>query len=143
MYECFSILNMMTPFPYSIDIEKPITEARVMMRRHKIRHLPVTGNNGLIGLISDHDIKLMLGPEFGYPKELDLSVADVYVENPYVVDIGHPAPDVLRTLVERHIGSAIITKREKLAGILTTRDVCNALAQFLESTQRPDSDNIA
>lgn len=143
MLECFSILNMMTPFPYSIGVEKPITEARVLMRRHKIRHLPVTDNGELVGLVSDHDIKLMLGPEFGYPKELDVSVRDVYVENPYVVDIGHPSSDVLDTLVTRHIGSAIITKHGKLAGILTARDACDALAKYLRSNQGPPSEDVA
>ena len=143
MHDYFSILSVMTPFPYSIGPEAHIQEARALMRQYKIRHLPVSQGGEVIGLVSDHDIKLMLGPEFGYPKESELKVDDVYVDEPYVVDISTPLLDVLNTLVARHIGSAVVTKHNKLAGIVTARDVCAALASFLESKKPPSPDEVA
>src|SRR3989304_9026178 len=57
-----SIKSVMTPFPYSIDIEAPINEARAFMQKQNIRHLPVIAGGKLAGIVSDRDIKLFLGP---------------------------------------------------------------------------------
>jgi CBS domain-containing protein len=56
--------NVMTPFPYSVDVEAPVDEAERFMREHKIRHLPVMEKGVLKGVITDRDIKLMLGPDW-------------------------------------------------------------------------------
>ena len=139
----FNVLNVMTPFPYAVDLNATLTEARSFMKEHNIRHLPVTDQGGLCGIITDHDIKLMLGPEFGYPNPEELSVLDVYVPDPYVVDIATHLSSIVTTLVERKIGSAIITKQDKLVGILTTRDVCQALADYLNERDHPDGNDAA
>ena len=144
MHNYFSILNVMTPFPHAVDVDASIHEAREFMMQKSIRHLPVTERGELVGLLSDHDTKIMLGPDFGYPKETELVVRDVYVEEPYIVDISAPLLGVLDTMVGRHIGSAIITKHRKLAGILTSRDVCQALALYLKSKEPPgEGDDVA
>jgi len=36
------VIAFMTPFPYSVDIDAPLAEARKMMREGNFRHLPVT-----------------------------------------------------------------------------------------------------
>ena len=67
----------MTPFPYSVDINAPIEEAREFMRQRQIRHLPVTDGQKLVGVLTDRDIKLYLGPDFDYPSQKDATVKDV------------------------------------------------------------------
>ena len=52
------IKSVMTPFPFSIAGAAPVSEAIEFMRKENIRHLPVTDNGNLIGMISDRDIKL-------------------------------------------------------------------------------------
>ena len=139
----FNLLNVMTPFPHAVDLGASLVEARLFMREHNIRHLPVTKGGELCGIITDHDIKLMLGPEFGSPKPEELTVLDVYINDPYVVDIAAQLKSIVKTFVERKIGSAIVTKQGKLVGILTTRDVCRALAEYLEARDTPDDDEAA
>ena len=98
---------------------------------------------GLHGIITDHDIKIMLSPEFGYPDPKELMVFDVYVAEPYIVDIATSLSSIATTLVDRKIGSAIVTKNDKLVGILTTRDVCRALAKYLIDRENPDDGEVA
>ena len=74
-----SLASAMTPFPYSVDVEAPVDEALRFMREHRIRHLPVIDGGKLAGLVSDRDIKLMLGPDFAYPSARELKVRDVFV----------------------------------------------------------------
>ncbi len=68
--------SVMTPFPYSIELKAPLGEARKLMLEHKVRHLPVTSHHELKGLITDRDIKLLLGPELGSPDPKELTVED-------------------------------------------------------------------
>lgn len=126
------IVAFMTPFPYSIDIDAPLSEARAFMQHHRIRHLPVTAQRAIVGIVTDRDIKLVLGPDFAYPPEKELKVRDVSVENPYIVPASTPVAVVAETMAKRHIGSAIITKKESLVGIFTSTDACRALAQLLK-----------
>jgi acetoin utilization protein AcuB len=131
------ILAFMTPFPYSIDVEAPLAEAHAFLRERQIRHLPVTRNGELAGILTDRDIKLALGPDLGSPPERELRVADVYQPETYVVDAGQRLEDVAATMAERHVGSALVTRGGKLVGIFTTTDACRALARVLHG-QRPD-----
>ena len=65
---------------------------------------------------------------------------DAYVDRPCVVPASTPVATVARTMAESHIGSAIVTKRDKLVGIFTVTDACRALARILEGSPRePDS----
>jgi acetoin utilization protein AcuB len=128
----------MTPFPYDIGVHEPIGQARRMMMKHKIRHLPVVHDRELKGLVSDRDIKLILGPEFDYPNPKDLTVEDVMVEDPYVVDLETPLITVLDQLAMRHIGTALVMKGDRVAGIFSASDACRELSNLLKR-DFPDS----
>ncbi len=131
------IVAFMTPFPYSIDIDAPLTAARAFMAQHHIRHLPVMQGNALAGLVTDRDIKLMLGPDFAYPAERELTVRDVCVPDPYVVAASAPVDEVAEAMAERHIGSALVTREGKLVGVFTASDACRALVRILRDRFPP------
>jgi acetoin utilization protein AcuB len=135
-----ALKNVMTPFPYSVDIEAPVDEALRFMREHQIRHLPVIDGGKLAGLVSDRDIKLMLGPDFAYPSARELKVRDVFVPDSYIVELSTPLVDVLAHMAEHRLGSAVITRHGKLAGVFTTTDACRAFAEHLRdpATSSPD-----
>src|SRR5215469_7543408 len=131
------IVAFMTPFPYSIDVDAPLEDARDLMRKHVFRHLPVTSNGRLVGILTDRDIKLVLGPDFGSPNEHELRVRDAYVERPCVVPASASVAAVARTMADQRIGSALVTKDDKLVGIFTVTDACRALAQVLGDHSEP------
>jgi CBS domain-containing protein len=131
------ILAYMTPFPYSVDVDAPLAEAHAFLRERHIRHLPVTERGELVGVLTDRDIKLALGPDLGSPPERELAVRDVFQPEAYVVDAGAPLVTVAATMAERHLGSALVTRGGKLVGIFTTTDACRALARVLRE-QHPD-----
>lgn len=133
-----TIKGVMTPFPYSVDIYAPIQEAQAFMREHKIRHLPVTEEGTLIGVVTDRDIKLILGPDFDYPDPAELKVRDAMVEETYVVDTDQRLDAVLAHMAEHKIGSALVTRKGKLAGVFTAIDACRVFAEFLQ-VQFPDA----
>lgn len=132
------VKSVMTPFPYAVELTAPIAQARKLMLEHHVRHLPVTEDHHLRGIISDRDIKLLLGPELGSPDPRELTVEDAYVGECYAVDMETPLLTVLANMADRHIGAAVITSHDRLAGIFTATDACRAFAEFLERQHRPD-----
>ena len=125
------VKSVMTPFPYSVGLTAPLLDARKLMLEHRVRHLPVTQGHELKGIVTDRDIKLLLGPEMDYPNPRELTVEDAYVTEAYVVDINAPLSDVVLEMAKRHIGAALVTGHGRLAGIFTTSDACRALGEWL------------
>ena len=125
------VIGFMTPFPHSIDVDAPLEDAHKLMREHHFRHLPVMSGAEIVGVLTDRDIKLVLGPDFGSPDERELRVRDAYVERPCVVPASTPVAKVARVMAQNRIGSAIVTKHGKLVGIFTVTDACRALAEII------------
>ena len=120
----------MTTFPYSIDIEAPLSEAWEMMLQHGIRHLPVTEHDALVGIVTERDLRLLLRPG---STETGGAVRLACTTDAYTVDDDTPLDLVAREMAERQIGSVLVERHGKLVGILTTTDVCLLLASLLES----------
>jgi len=125
------VIAFMTPFPYTVELDAPLAAAHRLMREHNFRHLPVTSGGVLVGILTDRDLKLVLGADFGGASEQELKVRDACVERLCVVPASTPVAVVARTMAENHIGSAIVTKNDKLVGIFTVTDACRALARVL------------
>ena len=127
-----AVKSVMTPFPYAVNLEASLSEAQALMREHRVRHLPVVSGRELVGVLSDRDIKLLLGPDFAYPEPAELTVGDAYQPHSYAVDLNTPLDMVLLEMAERHIGSALVTRKGNLAGIFTATDACREFGLLLQ-----------
>lgn len=129
MHHMPTVKVAMTPFPHSIDIEATVEQARAMMRQHEIRHLAVTEEGALVGVVGERDLDLIesSGATRG------TAVRSACVRDVYVVGLDQPLDRVVAALADRHVGSALVVKRGKLVGILTTTDACRLLAGFLRA----------
>ncbi len=136
-----SLASSMTPFPYSVDQNASLEFAQQLMDQHKVRHLPVTEEHGLVGLITERDIRSAQRLHSGLSADRELTVNDVYISDPYIVGLHEPLDNVMLTMAERHIGSAIVTKNGKLVGMFTAVDACRSFGEFLRlQFPRLDSD---
>lgn len=138
-----SLKTAMTPFPYSVQRDTPLREVQQLMEQHKFHHLPVTEAHAVVGVITGHDIASALY-RCNDASELDtLKVQDLYVADPYVVSIDEPMDNVLLTMAERRIGSAVVTRGGKLAGVFTALDACRCFGDFLRSRYPHGGDDDA
>lgn len=126
-----SVAALMTPFPHFVRPEDPVEQARALMEEHGIRHVPVREGDRVVGIVSERDLR---------GREQGAKVADVQVASPYTVELGAPLAGVLREMAARRIGTAVVLRADKLAGIVTVTDVCLALAVLLESRFDPRGD---
>lgn len=132
-----AIKSVMTPFPYSIDINASLFDARQFMGEHGIRHLPVTDEERLVGIISERDIKAYMGMDFDSSKELQTRVRNVQMEKPYIVDLNDRLDIILNKLSEEHIDAVLVTRHGKLAGVFTMSDACRSFAEYLRDQFGP------
>ena len=136
------LASAMTPFPYSIECDASVADAMKLMEEHNVRHLPVTEGRRVIGVLADRDLRSALRDREG--AESSLKVKDLYVDDPYIVSLDEPLDAVLLTMAERHIGSAIVIKGGKLAGMFTTVDACRSFGAYLrEHFPHPTGDDAA
>ncbi|MGK0170421.1 MAG: CBS domain-containing protein, partial [Gammaproteobacteria bacterium] len=56
-----------------IEALSSLHDARAMMRHHSVHHLPVTRSGVWVGLLTERDVNLLLGPDYNYPSERELT----------------------------------------------------------------------
>lgn len=128
-----SIGSVMTPFPFVVQVDDSVLAARALMVEHQVRHLPVKDGDRLLGVLTDRDLKRALDPSLGLPPKEELFVRDVFVPDAYVVDVREPLDDVLDHLSSQHLGSALVTKNQRLVGIFTLTDAARLYCRHLRS----------
>lgn len=133
----------MTPFPYAIDADASLRQAREMMLEHDVRHLPVTRDGALVGVLSDRDLKRALDPSLGLLPRDELLVDDVMIHDPYVVETTAFLSEVLMEMADDHIGSTLVVKDQKLVGIFTATDACRAFAEHLQAESEEPPPSVA
>jgi acetoin utilization protein AcuB len=144
------VKEVMTRDPVTIDPEAPLGTAMDVMRRKRIRHLPVIDDAGrLLGIITDRDLRqatfapalaehLSLGAQRRL-RGIGQALEDLRVKHAmtWVVVTTDPEAPIARAAVimfERRIGSLPVVEDGKLVGILTERDLLLELAREFPDT---------
>lgn len=126
-----TIEAVMTPLPVSIGVDARVVEARELMADHDIRHLPVTDDGEIVGVLTQRDIGLVLDPERDRPFDGELRVGTIFTPDPYVVAPETRLDAVVEEMARRRIGSALVARRGRLLGIFTATDACRLYADTL------------
>ena len=126
-----TIQRYMTTSPHTIGSDQTIAKAASLMSEYRIRHLPVLRGGRLLGVLSDRDVKLI--ESFRDVDPSKTTVDEAMTEQPYTVEPDAPLDQVVRTMAEKKLGSAVIMQNHKVVGIVTTVDVCQALADLLHT----------
>jgi acetoin utilization protein AcuB len=125
-----TISKYMTTTPHSIGSHQTIKTASQMMKELGIRHLPVLEGGTLTGILSDRDVKMAL--TFSGANE-ETKVDQIAFEDPYLVKPDAKLDEVVATMAEKKIGSALVVDNHKLVGIFTTVDALKAFSDLLQT----------
>jgi acetoin utilization protein AcuB len=137
------VSTLMTAFPYFVGPDDPVARVLELMREHDIRHVPVKQEDRVVGLISESDLRWLTSPRGAAVDPESLRVREVPVPPPYTVDLSAPLGPVLLEMARLHVGSAIVMRSGRLAGIVTEADICRALGGVLERRFSPGSGDAA
>lgn len=127
-----TVADYMTVAPYSIGLDQSLRTARLRMRDHRIRHLPVLEGGVLHGVVSERDIAMV--EALGEVDIDNLTVEEAMSGEPYTVASSAPLARVARAMAAHKYGCAVVIERERVKGILTTTDALRALADLLEES---------
>ncbi len=137
------VKDIMTPRPYTISPEKPVLEALLMMYEHDIRRLPVVEKNELVGIVSDRDIKQIMGrPELAGKREaeepeLDMVVREVMSRNVVTVGQDEDIREAIELIVENRIsGLPVLDQDEKLVGVISAIDLLQYCLDLLDQVKQ-------
>lgn len=116
----------------------PILEARNLMVKERIRHLPVRDPGGeLLGMITDRDIRLNLPSQATSLSVWEinhllakLSVDEVMTQVVITVGPDIPAREAARLMIERQIGALPVVDGGILIGIVTETDLLRAFIRM-------------
>ena len=124
-----TIQKYMTTQPHTIGRDQTRSTAHALMRKHKIRHLPVLESAQLVGLLSDRDLNLVETLREVDPKSV--TVDEAMTSDPYSVSPDTALDEVVATMAEHKYGCAIVVQNHKVVGMFTTVDACRAFAELL------------
>jgi acetoin utilization protein AcuB len=116
----------------------PILEARNLMVKERIRHLPVRSPGGeLLGMITDRDIRLNLPSQATSLSVWEinhllakLTVDEVMTQAVITVGPDRPAREAARLMVEHRIGALPVEDGGCLVGIVTETDLLRAFIRM-------------
>lgn len=128
------VLKFMTTAPHSIGTEQTLGFASEMMRKYKIRHLPVLKDGNIQGVINDRDLKLAMSIQGVNPEQTCVSdITDSASEEVFVISPQSSMDEVVKAMAEKRIESALVVDNHHLVGIFTTTDALRAFGDLMET----------
>ncbi|MGF1725103.1 CBS domain-containing protein [Photobacterium nomapromontoriensis] len=135
----FTVADMMTPHPYTLIASNTLADAKRMMEKHHIRHIPITNkDNTLIGIISQRDILSAQAPSMDqrfqtqFIASLDTPIEQSMHRNLRSVTPNAGLKEAAMYMQRHHIGCLPIIDQDKLVGIITDSDFVSIAINLLE-----------
>ena len=126
-----SIERFMTPNPYCIGRGQPLSTAHELMRKHRVRHLPVLDGGRLVGVLSQRDLFFVETLRDVDPKKV--LVEEAMSSQVYMVPPDRAIGEVAAKMVQEKYGCAIVVRGHAVAGIFTTTDALRVLVGIVEA----------
>src|SRR6185436_16613012 len=123
------VRDLMTMKPITVTPDTGMLEARQRMMEERIRHLVVTEEGRVVGIVTDRDIRLNLPSPASSLSVWEmnfllakLTVGDVMTRSVLIVDPKRSAAEAAHIMLTHKIGALPVTEGERLVGIITESD---------------------
>ncbi|MFT3698674.1 MAG: CBS domain-containing protein [Kofleriaceae bacterium] len=128
--------DAMVPLPYTIAPDALLVDAVEMMQQRHVRHLPVVDARGdLIGMLSERDIRTLIGDPVHYTTSLGLSlgqprVREAMTPHAIAVPFDLPLSQIVHRFTDDKIGALpVLDKFGAVIGIISYIDALRVLAR--------------
>jgi len=122
------VREYMTHLPVEAERCETVADAVAIMESREIHHLPVMSGSHLKGIISQRDLieaRSQLGDRFLETPLEQICKSDVLTVSPVA-----PIDEVVRALLQRRVGSAVVVDSGFVVGIFTTTDALRFVSDF-------------
>ena len=120
----------MTGAPHTIERTRSLAAARELMLQHQVRHLPVVDGKTIVGVLSERDVLMLEALPGVNPPEV--RVEEAMVKDVFTVPPEAPVGEVIESMIDGRLGSAIVCEEDRVVGVFTTVDALRALHDLLE-----------
>ncbi len=134
-----TVAKIMSRTPVMVEPQAPLREVYRLMAEHGIRHIPVVSSDGLVGIISDRDVREALPSPTGPAEATEFAAAmdrilvwEVMAEEVVTVTSRTPLPQAAHLLSGRKIGCLPVMEAGRLVGIITETDMLQVVAALLD-----------
>ncbi len=133
----------MTPRPITVNEETSLPEALELMRKEKIRRLPVLDKHGkLVGIVTELDL-LRASPSpattlsiYEIPYLLSkVKMRDIMTRKVITVTEDTPIEEAARIMADNKIGGLPVMRDDKLVGIITETDIFKLMLELFGARQ--------
>lgn len=121
--------SVMSASVHTLGPDAPLSEARELMHAHGIRHLPVTREGRVLGVVTLSDLYAAEAIIQADPDETP--VETIMAQDVFTVGSGAPLAEVAAEMARRRLGSALVVDGGELVGLFTSSDACQVLARLL------------
>ena len=139
------VQDLMTTEVITVSPTDTLSLAFFLFHTNAIRHLPIVEKGRkIVGMVSDFDIKRMLGPiqseaqleeHSGWYKQLKGKYAGAFVRKRVPrIKPGLPASQAAKLMLKNNIGALPVENKRKLVGIITETDI---LREYIKLTDQP------
>ena len=125
-----------------VEADTCIGEAKEIIERHQFRHLPVTEDGKLLGIITHNDLhKAMPSPVDSQVSPEDhiiaaqVKVSAFMASNPVTVTAMTPMEEVATLLQKHKIGAIPVVEGDVLIGIITESDLFAAFRAIMDGAK--------
>ncbi len=121
--------SAMTRDVICIEANDSLTDAQEIMREWEIRHLPVTLDGHLVGIMSDRDVlRYAIRTEDGEVVLPAVTVAEVMTRNPITCELDADIASIGQTMLDEKIDSVPVVDGDgDLVGLITSSDLIQIL----------------
>jgi acetoin utilization protein AcuB len=117
----------------------PVTEAQALMRKSKVRHLPIVDQAGqLVGLVTQRSLLKALPSDVSNFSRFEVSyvlarirVRDVMAADVVTIDEDTAIEEAARIMADQHLGCLPVTREDNLVGIITDNDLFALMVDLL------------
>lgn len=121
----------------TVDEGATLEAAYALMLQRSFRHIPVTREGKLVGMITDRDIRLATSPfAEGGAKSVETAVGNIMAHPVVTADPLDPVEEAARVMRNRKIGALPVVDGNEMVGIVTGIDLLDALLR-LTGVQKP------
>lgn len=133
------IAQIMTKNVITLNINDDLTTAEEVFKKHRIRHIPITSGNSVLGMLSYTDLMRISFADAVDEHEQDVdtmvynmfSIEQVMVKDVICVSSNATVHEVASFLAQKEFHALPVIDNDELVGIVTTTDLINyLLAQY-------------
>lgn len=133
------VADLMTRDVRTLAPDQTLRDAVVLMRRLKIRHLPVVDGELIVGIVTDRDVKRATPSALSeegrseYDRVLnETNIGQVMTRDPMTVPATMTIKDAVKALLDHRFGALPVVTGGKLVGIVTENDFLRAFYHSLD-----------